>query len=178
MDLLNIMQNRRSVRKYTSEPIGKEKLEKIIQAGLLSASGRALRPWELILVTDKETLQKLSDCRVGAAKMLEGAGAAIVVIGNPHKADTWIEDCSVVMANMHLMADSLGLGSCWIQGRMRNAATEQTTDEYVRDIIGYPQEFNLEAILSIGVADTHPEEYTLEELPMEKVHYERYCERD
>ena len=50
------------------------------------------------------------------------AMAAIAVLGNPEAADTWIEDCSIVMANMHLEAAASGVGSCWVQGRMRTAA--------------------------------------------------------
>lgn len=174
MELLQIMMNRRSVRKYNDKNISKEKLDKILQAGLLSASGRSKQPWQFIAVTDKEILQKLSHCRNGSAKMLEGAGCAIVVVGDPEYADTWIEDCSIVMTNMHLMADSLGLGSCWIQGRMRTAENGEPTDDYVREILGYPQPYTIEAILSIGCIDEHPEPKTLDELSYEKVHYNKY----
>ena len=119
MNLLEIMQKRHSIRKYTEEAIPEESLRTVVQAGLLSASSRSIRPWELIVVRDRDTLKKMSDCRVGAAKMLAGASAAIVVIVNPGISDVWIEDCSIVMSNMHLMADSLGLGSGWIPGRPR-----------------------------------------------------------
>ena len=92
MNLLQIMQNRRSVRNYTGEKIPKEKLDKILQAGLLSASGRNKKPWEFVVVQEKETLEKLSHCRVGAAKMLKNAGCAILVFANPDKTDVWVED--------------------------------------------------------------------------------------
>lgn len=174
MDLLQIMMNRRSVRKYNDTMVSDEQLEKVLQAGLLSASGRGKQPWEFIAVTDKEILEKLSHCRNGSAKMLEGAGAAIVVVGNPEYADTWIEDCSIVMTNMHLMADHIGLGSCWIQGRMRDSELGNSTDEYVRNILNYPPQFSLEAILSIGCIDEHPQAKTLEDLPYNKVHYNKF----
>ena len=50
MDLLEIMRNRRSVRKYTGERIDDEKIEKVLQAGMLSASSKGRRPWEFIVV--------------------------------------------------------------------------------------------------------------------------------
>lgn len=174
MELIEIMKNRRSVRKYTQEPISEEKLEKILQAGLLSASGRARRPWEFIVVRNKETLKLMSECRVGSAKMLEGADTAIVVIADPEKTDVWTEDCSIAMANMHLMADSLGVGSCWIQGRLREAPDGRTTEDYLRELLQYPEGYELEAILSLGMPDNHPEPYSIDELPMEKVHREKY----
>ena len=116
----------------------------------------------------------MSECREGAAKMLVNASAAIVVVTDKTKSDVWVEDCSIVMSNMHLMADSLGLGSCWIQGRMRNTADGQTTEAYLRKLLGYPDEFGLEAILSLGVPATHAPRRELSDLPMSKVHFESY----
>ena len=127
MDLMELLLNRRSIRKYTGERIPEKDLEKILQAGLASASGRNRKPWELVVVQDREMLEKLSHCRTGAAKMLEKAGCAILVFADMAKTDVWTEDCSIVMSNMHLMAASLGLGSCWIQGRLREAENGQTT---------------------------------------------------
>lgn len=174
MDLLEIMKNRRSVRTYTGEPVEEEKLEQILQAGLLSASGRAIRPWELIVVREKKILKKMAGARAMGAKMLEGADCAIVVLGDAEKTDVWTEDCSIVMTSMHLMADSLGVGSCWIQGRLREASDGRTTEDYLRDLLEYPDHLKLEAVLSLGMPKDHPEAHTLEELAMEKIHWERF----
>lgn len=174
MDLLEIMQSRRSIRKYTGDKISDEALEKVLHAGLLSASSRARRPWELIVIRDKGTLGKMADCRKGSAKMLEGADTAVVVVADETASDVWIEDCSIVMSNMHLMAESLNLGSCWIQGRLREATTGQSTEEYLRDILGYPESYRLEAILSIGIPAEHPKKTELSELLTEKIHCEKF----
>ena len=157
MNFLDLLKHRRSIRQYKEEAVSKEALEAIVEAGLLSPSGRNIRPWELIVVQKKETLEKMSECRVGSAKMLAGASAAIVV-----------------MSNMHNMAHDLGLGSCWIQGRLRQAPDGRTTEEYLRDILGYPKEYCLEAVLSIGVPAVHPEGRKLSEVPEHKVHFEMY----
>lgn len=174
MELIEIMKHRRSVRKYTGEAISDEKLELVLQAGLLSASGRARRPWEFIVVREKETLHAMSECREGSAKMLAGADCAVVVIADTEKTDVWTEDCSIAMSNMHLMADSLGLGSCWIQGRLRTAADGRTTEEYLRELLGFPERYALQAILSLGIPDGHPEPHSMEELKTEKIHRERF----
>ncbi len=173
-ELLNIMQNRRSIRQYTGAHISDEQLRCILQAGLLSASGRRKRPWELIVIRDRDMLTQLSGCREGAARMLAGADCAVVVLGNREMSDTIIEDCSIVMANMHLMASSLGLGSCWIQGRLRSAPDGRSTEEYVRDLLSFPEQYQLEAILSIGVPASPAAPHGLEALPYEKVHYDRF----
>lgn len=172
MELLNIMKNRRSVRTYTGEAVTEEQIEKILQAALLSASGKAIRPWEFVVVKNKETLAKLAESRAMGAGMLTGADCAIVVIADADKSDVWTEDCSIAMANMHLMADALGLGSCWIQGRLRMAADGRTTEEYTRELLKFPENYKLEAILSLGVPQDHPAAYELETLDLSKVHRE------
>ena len=167
MNLLSIFQQRHSIRKYTGAPIDDAALTQIIQAGLLSASSRSIRPWEFIVVKDKDMLRHLSECRTGAAWMLAGADAAIVVI-------------AIAMANMHLMADSLGIGSCWIQGRLRTATSADsgtasiTTEDYVRECLHFPEGYKLEAILSLGMPAEEKTPAELSKLPFEKIHYEKF----
>jgi len=72
------------------------------------------------------------------------------------------------------MADSLGVGSCWIQGRLREAFDGRTTEEYIRELLAVPDGYCLEAILSLGVPAEHPEAHRLDELPLEKIHRERF----
>ncbi len=174
LDLLEVMRNRRSVRVYTGETVPEDKVEQILKAGLLSASGKNLKPWEFIVVRDKEVLAKLSKSRASGAAMIEHADCAIVVIGDTKKSDVWTEDCSAVMANMHLMADCLGIGSCWVQGRLREASDGRTTEEFIRDLLGIPDQYGVAAMLSLGMTKEHPAAYSLDELPMEKVHRERF----
>ncbi len=174
MNLLETLQNRRSVRKYTEAPIAKETLTAVLQAGLLSPSSRGNRPWELIVVEDKELLAKMADCRVGSARMLTGAQAAVVVVADETVSDVWVEDCSIVMSNMHLMADSLGLGSCWIQGRLRNAPQGEPTEVYLRNLLGFPENYRLEAVLSLGMPQSHPEKQELSSLPLYKIHWGKF----
>ena len=120
----------------------------------------------------------MAGCREGSADMLKEASAAIIVAADPGKTDVWIEDCSIVMTQMHLMADSLGVGSCWIQVRLRDAgksAPEGTTTEgYVQNLLGIPEEYKVEAILSLGMPKNHPAPRNLEELPTGKIHWERF----
>lgn len=178
MKLIEIMQKRRSIRKYTDEHISDADMDMIINAGLLSASSRGKRPWEFIVVRDRETLARMADCRTGAAGMLKNADAAVVVIADADMTDVWIEDCSITMSNMHLMADSIGVGSCWIQGRDRTARSGASTEEYMRDMLGFPETFRLEAILSLGMPAEHPAAHSIDELHTEKVHLEKFGQKN
>ena len=174
INMLEILQKRHSVRKYTGEPISDQSLMTILQAGLLSPSSRAIRPWEFIVVREKDTLQKMANCRVNSAKMLEHAEAAVVVIGHAASSDVWIEDCAVAMSNMHLMADSIGLGSCWIQGRLRETPSGESTEQYIRKLLHFPMDYQLEAILSLGMPECHADKTEIASLHTEKIHWESF----
>ena len=174
-EFLSLLLHRRSVRRYTGERVSREQLEQIVRAGLLSPTGRNKRDWEFVIVEDRDMLKRLAKARCGgAAKMLVGAAAAIVVFGDPSATDVWCEDCSIAMSNMHLMTDSLGLGSCWIQGRLRTAEDGRSTDEFVREALGVSEGLSLEAMLSIGVPAKQSAARTLEDAVMSKVHWERF----
>lgn len=157
MELLKLLQRRRSIRKYTDERISDETLEKILQAGLLAPSSRAIYPVELVAVRDKEMLSKLSECKAAGAAMLKNADAAIVVIGDTAKSDAWIEDCSITMTLMMLEATEQGVGNCWVQCRGRQTAEGTSTEERVRALLGIPESYGVLAILSLGMPAEEPE---------------------
>ena len=169
-NLLELMINRRSVRKYSSESVTDEQIKTIITAALLGPSGHSKYPCEFIVVKDRETLEKLSHCRVGVAKMLNNASCAIVTIADKDKADTVIEDSSIAMMNMHLMAASLGLGSCWIQIRIRDAEDGRSSEDFVRDLLNIPDNYLCQAILSIGNLDKQPKPHDINKLNFDKIH--------
>ena len=173
--LMETLLHRRSVRQYTGEALTREQLEQIVRAGLLSPTGRNKRDWEFVVIEDRATLDRLTEARAGgASKMLGGAMAAIAVFGNTAATDVWCEDCSIAMSNMHLMASEMGLGSCWIQGRLREATDGSSTSDFVRRALGVPGGYELEAILSLGVAAKQPAPHTPEDADMSKVHWERF----
>lgn len=169
MEIFETLRKRHSIRRYTGESISEEDLNKVIQAGLLSASSRSIRPWNLTVIRNKDVLAKMPGARTGGANMLAGADACIVVTADPEACDVWIEDCSIVMSNMHLMAHSLGLGSCWIQGRLRPSADGRTTEEYLDELIGLPEGHSLLAMLSLGMPAEQKPETDLESLRYDKV---------
>ena len=174
MELIELMRNRRSVRLYTGENVPEEKVEKVLQAALLSASGRAIRPWEFVVVRDKEMIQKLSECRPGVTKTIAGADVAIVVAADAEKSGQWIEDCSIAMANMYLMAEEQGVGGCWIHCRDRETPDGGSTEGYLKDLLGIPADYRVMSLFVFGVPASHPDAYELDQLKTEKVHYETY----
>ena len=173
MDLLDVMLKRRSVRKYTDDEIPNEKMNKILQAGLLAPTSRNLKPCNFLIIENKEVLRKIGESKEHGAAFLKDAKKAIAVIGNSMIADTWIEDSSIALAFMHLMAAEQDVGSCWIQIRLRKNKDGELAEDIVRDILGLDDYNRIVGILALGIEDGHMKAYTLDDIDKDKVHYLR-----
>lgn len=172
MKLIQLLQTRRSIRRYKDEAIPEETLTSILRAGLLAPSGRGIYPAEFILVKDKSTLERLSNSKAGGAAMLKNAGAAVVVMGDTAKSDTWVEDCSIAMTLMQLEATEQGIGSCWVQCRGRQTPESTSTEERIKALLGIPESYGVLAILSLGIAAEIPAPHALPSVACGKVHFE------
>lgn len=170
MELMNLLLARRSIRKYTGEDIPEETLRQILQAGLLAPTSRNLKPWEFYVIRDRETLRKLSTAKTAGGGMLAECSAAIAVFGDSEKADTWVEDCSIAMSFMMLMAEEKGVGSCWVQIHFRTDASGKAAEENVRKILDVPERFRIAGILAMGFSAEKAKERALPEGEWAKVH--------
>lgn len=174
IDLLRV---RRSIRRFQDLPVEKEKRDLLLEAMLRAPSSRSLNPWEFVVVTEKETLVQLSQAKPHGASFLKNAPLAIVVCADPAMCDVWVEDCSIASILLHLAAADLGLGSCWIQIRLREHNARQTAQEYVAGILGLKEGMVVESIIAIG--------YPAEQLPGHprltlqdaKVSFEKYGQK-
>ena len=149
-DFKEIIKDRRSTRKFTEEPLSPEQVETIIKAALLSPTSKNSKSWQFLLVEDKETLEKLSQCKKTGGKPISGCSLAIIVMGDPLSSDVWIEDASIASFAMQLQAEDLGLGSCWIQIRERYTVTDTPAGEYVKELLDIPMQLQVLSIITFG----------------------------
>ncbi len=175
MDMFDMIMHRRSVRQYTDEKIADDVLEKILYSGLAAASSKNRRPWEFVVVRDKNMLSRLGECRPSAGNLLGKCDTAIVVAADSELVDVWVEDCASAMTQMHLMADALGVGSCWLQVRLRTAPDgSRETQAVIRELLEIPEKYSVMAILTLGMPTSHPGARTVEDLLLDKIHRERF----
>ena len=172
--MIEILRNRRSVRKYEAKKIEAEKIEILKETLVRSPTSRNLNPWEFILVDDKELLQKLSRAKEHGSAFLENTALGIVVCGDSEKSDVWIEDCSIASILVQLTAQTLGLGSCWIQIRNRQHSEEMTSGKYVQKILNLPPQLKVESIISIGYAAEKKEPVPEKNLQFDKIKINKY----
>lgn len=172
--MLDLLLTRRSCRKFEDKTVEAEKKEKILQAAQLSPSGKSTRPWEFVVIENKETLQKLGNCRDPKQPFLPETPLAIAVLGNTEKTDTWVEDASIAAIIMQLEAESLGLGSCWVQIRLRDSNQGMSSEVYVRELLGIPEHMGVLSIIAIGYPAGARPAHKLDEVSQEKIHTETY----
>ncbi|TFG59489.1 MAG: hypothetical protein E4H36_13715 [Spirochaetales bacterium] len=151
-DFMTMLRERSSTRNFTGEPVDRECIGLLLEAALLSPSSRNLKPWEIIAVEDPMLLTAMSAVKAHGSSFLAHAPLGIVVLGNPELSDVWIEDTSIVSVLIHLAAESLGLGSCWIQIRGRMDGTGASSAGRVKDILRVPPPWEPESIIAVGHA--------------------------
>lgn len=165
-----LLVNRRSIRKYTDRPIDADDVRLILEAALMAPTSKNLRPWQFVVVDDREMLNRLGQCKPNYATSIANAPLAVVVTADMTKSDAWIEDGSIAAILMQLQASDLGIGSCWVQVRERYGADGEPADDCVREALGIPEEFGVLCIVSFGYKDEQRRPIDTEKLLWEKVH--------
>ena len=150
MEFKDLVQMRRSHRKFTEQEIDGDDVKLILRAGLMSPTSKGQRGWQFVVVDDKMDLEKLADAKDMGGQFLKGAPLAIVVLGDPMQNDCWVEDSSIAAISMQYQAESLGLGSCWIQMRGRGLSDGTSADTVIRGVLDIPENMSCLCILAIG----------------------------
>ena len=110
---MSIIFDRRSIRQYKATPLADSDLQYILKAAFNAPSAMNRRPWELVVITDKNLLKQIAAAHPHAP--LQDAPVAVIVCGNIDKAyeEYWVCDCGAATQNMLLAATEKKLGSLW-----------------------------------------------------------------
>ena len=151
-DTLSVINSRKSVRHFTGQSVNKEDLSTIIKAGMAAPSAVNYQPWDFVIVTKKELLNKLAD-GLPYAKMLYQAGAAIIVCADQKKAfenslQFAVIDSSLASENILLAAEALGLGAVWTA-----VYPDKSRMDFVSETLNIPDDIIPLNVLPIGVPE-------------------------
>ncbi|HMK60641.1 MAG TPA: nitroreductase family protein [Dissulfurispiraceae bacterium] len=172
--MMELLRTRRSIRRYSDNPIDRKTVSLLIESALRAPSSRDIKPWEFIIVDNAKLLSELAESKEHGSQFLRGATLGIVVCADSGKSDVWIEDCSIASILVQMMAHSLGLGSCWIQIRNRKHKNNRTAGQYVQKILGLPRHVKVESIISIGYPAQKKKPIAKSSLNYEKIHHNNY----
>ncbi len=175
---LDLIRQRRSVRKFMSQPIDQKTRDLLIEAALRAPSSRNFNPWQFVVVDDPVLLEKLSRSKPHGASFLSHAPLGIVVCADAAASDVWVEDCSIASAFIHLAAASLGLGSCWIQIRKRDHSTSLSADTYIKDLLKIPDNIMIESIIALGYPDEIKNGHPKDKLEYGKIFFNQFGNKE
>ncbi len=116
MNVMEALLSRRSVRRYTAQPVEEEKLEQLLRAAMAAPSAGNQQPWQFLVIRDRRTLDRICEFHP-YAQMCHEAGLAILVCGDTsfeRHEGFWVQDCSAATENLLLAAHGLGLGAVWV----------------------------------------------------------------
>ena len=141
---------RRSIRKFTSEPVNEDQITELLRAAMAAPSAGDQRPWEFIIITDRKLLNAIPSLHP-YSKMITQAPAAIMICGNMQKQKHghWDQDCSAATENLLLAASNMGLGAVWlgvypVADRVKGLSKLFKLPEHVMPLslvpVGYPAE--------------------------------------
>lgn len=169
-----LIQKRRSIRRYSEKKVAADKIDMLVEAALRSPSSRGFNPWRFIVVTDKGLLEKLALAKPHGSSFLKNAPLGFVVCADPEVSDVWVEDTSIATIIIQLGAESMGLGSCWIQIRKRMHDEIKSAETYVSEILNIPENLCVESMIAVGYPDERKPSHRKEDLQYEKVYRDAY----
>lgn len=163
---------RRSIRKYQDRKVEKEVIEQLMKTAVVSPSGRNGRPYEFVVVDDKEIIKKLAHSKESGAQFAENAPLMIVTLY--HEYPTGEDDACIASTIIQLKAHELGLGSCWLQTKGKIGTNGKTCHENIREILNIPEDIHISNMISLGYPAEERPAYTEKDMDMTKIHFNKW----
>lgn len=162
--LLELVEKRRSIRKFTEEKVSDEDLKEILTIALHAPTAKNRNPVRYIVIRDKKRLEELSNFKKNSAKFIASADLALAVVTDTDIApNTNHQDASIAATFILLAATDLDLGATWanvVDARHESGISAQG---FLHKFFDLEDKFDVECIIGIG----HPAEEKSEKVPFE-----------
>ncbi len=170
MEMIELLRARRSARSFKDEPVPGEMIDLLKEALVRAPTSRDNRPWEFVFVDDRNLLAQLSSAKPHGASFLRDAPLGVVILADETKSDVWVEDCAIAAITLQYQCESLGLGSCWVQIRMREFAAGISSEKRVKELLHAPDHLRVACIVAIGFRKRKARETSFDSLPHDRFH--------
>jgi len=165
-NLLSTIKKRRSIRRYTDQPMTDEQIRQLLEAAMAAPSADNIQPWEFVVVRDPVLKRELARTHPWS-DMAADAAVVFVVCGDERASHHWVEDASAATENLLLAATALGLGAVWVA-----VYPDASREDYVRRVLDIPEGMRVLCLVPLGhPAETKPPGTKYRE---SKVHYEKW----
>lgn len=158
MEFAEVIAARHSVRRFKATPVDRELLDRLVDMAGTAPSSKNSHSSAFMVIDDPDTLKAMSEMREHGSALLEGAAAAIVVMGDTSVTDLWVENAAISATFIQLAAVDCGLGSCWVhvagRPRFKDDASKGMAEDYLRDLLGIKDGLRVLCVIALG----YPEE--------------------
>lgn len=144
-EVIKVLKERRSIRKYLPKPIPKDILEDIVDCGRLAPSAVNFQPWMFLVATDEDIKKEISQLAT-YGKFIADAAACIAVFCE-RDSEFKTQDGSAATENIIIAAKSYDIDSCWVAGYRKPYS------EDVRKLLNVPEKYELISLISLGYSD-------------------------
>ncbi|WP_291632261.1 nitroreductase family protein [Clostridium sp.] len=151
MEFYDVVQTRKSIKKFNNTPIDREKLARMINAAMMSPSWKNNTSYRFILVDEKRELEQISKAIMNkdnsAAQSIIDSPMTAVVVADPgasgevENKEFYLVDSAIAMEHFVLSATNEGYGTCWI------AAIDE---DIIKKTLSIPQNYKVVAMTPIG----------------------------
>ena len=158
MEYLEVIEKRKSVRRYSDRPVERDILDAIVKVAETAPSSRNSKSSAFMIIEDKDTLEALSQMRDYGASPLRSAQAGILVMGDTSKTDLWVDNCAISATFVQLAVTAMDLVSCWIHVNGRPVLKDEPegaqAEDYVAELLGIKDGLKPYCVVAVG----YPEE--------------------
>lgn len=176
MEALEAILTRRSIRKYTDEPVSQQEEEIILKAAMNAQNGNDRRGWAFVVVRNADSINTLSDCVRPNGEPLRHTPMAIVVCGDLDLAldnwkEYWVQDCSGAATNLLLAAHSIGLGAVWY-----GVYPQEHKVRAIQEHLSLPEHIVPLCVIGLGHPAETKADLSDERYELHKIHHEHWEE--
>jgi len=152
-ECLELFRARRTVRRFTPQPVSPEEIEAVLEAAMYAPSRLNRQPWHFVVVQDPDVKHEIAEI-LRVHPYIDEAPALLVICGRPASSPTWLMDVSAATENLILAATALGLGSAWVASP--GTTLWNMVEEHLRWRLHIPEEIRVASVVALGHAAEQP----------------------
>lgn len=160
MELKQILELRRSTRKFNEGSVPEEVVERLLKAAFTAPSARNSRSTRIMVVENRETIARMAEMRDYGSAFMKSAPLAFVIAGDPSASGLWRENGAIAATILQLACVDEGLASCWVhtdgRPRLQNEPDGEQAADYLRTLLPLPDEWQVLCVIAAGYSDFHP----------------------
>ena len=160
MEFKELIEKRRSIRKFSERAVPREVVDRILHETLSAPSARNTRTTHLVVVDDPALVARMADMRDYGSAFMKGAPLAIVVLGDTTKSDLWRENAAIAATILQLACVGRGLASCWVhvhgRPRRQDAPEGEQAEAFLRELLPLPGQTRILCAVALGYSDFTP----------------------